>query len=112
MCLRLIVRDFILKKVSNNQTYLKDYEFIVCYWLAGEFQCESLDNYSSSREKAYAQGGEATYFHPFTEKKLRCSDPGPGRICPGAKMPGYRCPGKTNARVPSCPGDICPGAYG
>ena len=41
-----------------------------------------------------------------------CSDPVPGLFFPGAKMPGYRCLGKTDARVPSCPGDICPGAYG
>ena len=65
-----IVRDFVTKKVLNNQTYLRDNEFMVQYWLAGESRGESLDIYSSLREQAYAQGGESTYFHPFTGAKL------------------------------------------
>ena len=65
-----IVDEFILKKVSNNQTYLNENQFKMLFWLAGESVGEDMDMYTSPREQAYALNGESTYFHPITGVKL------------------------------------------
>ena len=66
-----LVENFVMKKVANNRTYLKDNEFAVMYWLAGESIEIRKDLYNSSREQAYAPNGETTYFHPITGMKLK-----------------------------------------
>ena len=73
--MRKIVNDFIMKKVSNNQTYLKENEIKVQWWLAGESEGEEKDIYTSAREQAYAPNGESTYFHPITGVKLNPAKP-------------------------------------
>ena len=62
--------DFILKKVSNNQTYLNENQFHMVFYLAGEVEGDATDMYTSPREQAYAQNGETTSFHPITGVKL------------------------------------------
>ena len=70
LILRKIIDDFMLKKVSNNLTYLNENEFIMVTWLAGESEGGDADMYTSSREQAYSPNGEATYFHPISGVKL------------------------------------------
>ena len=65
-----LVENFILKKVSNNRTYLKDNDVTIMYWLAGESKEIPVDLSNSSWEQAYPPNGEATYFHPITGVKL------------------------------------------
>ena len=65
-----IVRDYIMKKVSNNKTYLEKNDFKVQYWLAGETVEIAEDIFTSNREQAYSPSGESTYFHPITGVKL------------------------------------------
>ena len=65
-----LVENFVLKKVSNNRTYLKDNDVTVMYWLAGESKEIPVDLSNSSWEQAYPPNGEATYFHPITGVKL------------------------------------------
>ena len=62
--------DFILKKVSNNQTYLNENQFHIIYYVAGEVEGDGKDMYTSPREQAYAENGETTYFHPITGVKI------------------------------------------
>ena len=70
LIIRKIIHNFIMKKVSNNQTYLDKNEFSMMWWLGGESRGEDTDMYTSPREQAYALNGESTYFHPITGVKL------------------------------------------
>ena len=45
------------------------------FWLTGESEGEDKDVYSSSREQAYAQNGEATYCPPITGVKQNPINP-------------------------------------
>merc|ERR1712018_594174 len=70
LIMRKMIHDFIMKKVSNNQTYLDNNEFQVRWWLAGESRGEDTDMSTSPRNNTYALNGELTYFHPITGVKL------------------------------------------
>ena len=65
-----LVENFVLKKVSNNRTWLKDNDVTIMYWLAAETKEIPADLSNSSWEQAYPPNGEATYFHPITGVKL------------------------------------------
>ena len=75
MIMRKIIDDFIMKKVSNNQTYLNENDFGMRWWLAGESKEEERDMYTSPRKQAYALNGITTYFHPITQIKLNPIQP-------------------------------------
>ena len=70
MIMRKIINNFIMKKVSNNQTYLNENQFKMLFWLLENLQERTWICTPSPREQAYSLNGESTYFHPITGVKL------------------------------------------
>ena len=69
-----ILRDYMRKKVSNNQTYIDENKVSVEIWVAGETSPTEQEKneavYSTSRVHKYAKNGVARYVHPITQETL------------------------------------------